>query len=137
MPGGSDPVKAPLNGEYRFDGKCWHWVPDEGVTEMAIQHPSNKGVTATGTTQAAALVLDSDYNEILNGSANAGYILPPISEQEKRIIFVWNGTGNTLKGYPPIGGQINAAGTNANVTHSTGTMMMYVPMGQSGQYYSK
>ena len=104
---------------------------------MPIQHPANKGLTATGTTQATALVLDSDYNEILNGVANSGYILPPISDQEKRVVYVWNGTGNTLKSYPPGGGQINALGSNANATHGTGTMMIYVPMGQSGQYYSK
>ncbi len=70
----------------------------------------SSGLTATGTTQATALALQSEWNEITTTAANTGVRLNNFGVGFNSIVF--NLGANALKVYPPVGGAINALGTN-------------------------
>lgn len=68
------------------------------------------GLTATGTTQATALGLESEWNELTSTPANTGVRLNGFGVGLNSIVF--NQGGATLKIYPPIGSAIDVLGTN-------------------------
>lgn len=76
---------------------------DSGLIEQIAND-----LTATGATQATALEVVLDVNEVLDGSG--GVILKQL--QPPQIMEVFNGTGGNINVYPPIGGEIDALGTN-------------------------
>lgn len=67
-------------------------------------------LTATGTTQADALTLQSEWNDISSTPANSGVKINNFGVGLTSTVF--NFGGATLKIYPPVGGQIDALGTN-------------------------
>lgn len=67
-------------------------------------------LTATGTTQANALALQSEWNDISSTPANSGVKLSNFGVGLTSTVF--NFGGATLKVYPPIGAQIDALGAN-------------------------
>ncbi len=68
------------------------------------------GLTATGTTQANALLLPGDVNYFTTVGAGTGCILPPCNGGDGGSIF--NGGVSALLVYPPVGGAINKLSTN-------------------------
>lgn len=67
-------------------------------------------LTAAGTTQANALALVSEWNEIGTTAANTGVRLNGFGIGLNSTVF--NQGANTLKVYPPVGSAIDALGTN-------------------------
>jgi len=74
-----------------------------------IQNTVSSTLTAAGTTQADALSLMNDVNNITTTPLNSGAILPSL--QPGQNVFVFNYGVNSLNLYPPIGSQINYSGS--------------------------
>lgn len=75
-----------------------------------IPYLVGSGLTAAGTTQATALALQSEWNEITSTPANSGVVLNSFGLGFESTVF--NVGGATLKIYPPVGCTIDALGTN-------------------------
>lgn len=84
-----------------------------------LVNSENLGLTAAGSTQGTALVLTAAINEVTTTASSTGVVLPSV-EAGTGPIWVANYGANTLSLYPPSGGQINRAGTNAAISMSAG-----------------
>lgn len=81
------------------------------VQAAAIQGTAANNLTATGSTQATALALPADVCKVTTASGTQGVIIPPCNPADSGTVF--NGSGNALLLYPPVGGKINGLSTNA------------------------
>lgn len=72
-------------------------------------------VTAAGTNSATATVLDSIYNAVTTVAAGTGVRLTNVANGGSPV-YVQNLGANDLEVYPPTGGAINAAATDAGIT---------------------
>lgn len=68
------------------------------------------GLAATGTTQGTALILTAGWSEVDTTPANSGVVLPALGVGQASTVF--NEGVNTLKIYPPVGGQIDSLGVD-------------------------
>jgi hypothetical protein len=77
-------------------------------------------LTATGTSsQTAALLCGADVNRFSTVAANSGALLPYMNPGDSMVVI--NAGANALLLYPPVGGKINALGTNAGYSVATAT----------------
>lgn len=76
----------------------------------SIAYLTSTGLTATGTTQATALALTAEWNEITSTPANSGVGLRAFGIGLNSLVF--NFGGANLRIYPPVGVQIDALGAN-------------------------
>ena len=77
------------------------------------------GLTATGTTQATALVLTRQRSVVTTVAAGAGVVL--VSGGVGVMLLVVNRSANALLVYPVLGGSIGLLAVNAAVTVAAGT----------------
>lgn len=68
------------------------------------------GITAAGTTQADATLLQADWNSVDTVPANSGVRIPPLIPGQQ--VLVLNSTGTNLNVYPSTGVAIDALGSN-------------------------
>lgn len=70
------------------------------------------GLEATGTTQATALQLTSQWNEVTSviGGGENGVLLDAFQPGQSQTVF--NNAGTAILVYPPPGAQINNLGVN-------------------------
>lgn len=81
------------------------------------------GLKATGTTQATALQLASQWNVVTVASATAnGVLLSAYQAGQSQAVF--NQSGVSINIYPPPGQQIDALG--ANIAYSLGNGKMQI-----------
>lgn len=102
------------------------------VQAQAVEGTVANTLTATGTTQAAALALAGDINRFTTVGANSGAILPAMNGGDRMTVF--NGGANALSLYPPVGGQINAVGANTAYSIATATPMCLIVCVTPTQY---
>lgn len=76
---------------------------------VPIQVDNN--LTATGSSQADALQLNLDWNEVLTATAGSGVILLSVQPGQTQVVF--NGSGTSIGVYPPVSMQIDSLGVNA------------------------
>lgn len=86
-----------------------------GAAALVGQDPASVPLTATGSTQATALALVSDFSIFGTVAANSGAILGARGDS-----FVVNNGANTLTLYPPVGGNINGGTLNAGISIPAG-----------------
>ena len=67
-------------------------------------------LTASGTTQATALLLINGLNWITTAASGSGVVLFPGNPGTSQTVY--NGGANAVKIYPTSGTQINGLGTN-------------------------
>ena len=67
-------------------------------------------LTATGTTQATALLLFNGMNDIGTAASGSGVLLFPGNPGTSQMVY--NAGANAVKIYPTSGAQINGLGTN-------------------------
>lgn len=72
---------------------------------------SSNDVTATGTVQADAVALATEWSVVTTTPVNSGVIVAAFGAGVPNTVF--NRGVNTLKVYPPVGSQIDALGINA------------------------
>jgi hypothetical protein len=89
------------------------------VQSQAVQGSVANGLTATGSTQGAALPLPADINYVTTVAASTGVILPPMNPGDS--LNVYNKGANALLVYPPTGAIINSLATNAGYSVATAT----------------
>lgn len=95
-----------------------------GPAAAAITGDAANNLTATGTTQATALLLPADANRFTTVAASTGAILPPMNAGD--TVVVYNGGANALALYPPVGGVINQGAVNAAYTVATTARFAWV-----------
>lgn len=93
------------------------------VQAQAIQGTVANTLTATGSTQATALPLGADINNVTTVTASTGVILPAMNPGDE--ITTHNGGANALALYPPVGASINALGANAAYSIATATPLCF------------
>ena len=79
-------------------------------------------LAATGATQALALELTDDYNEVLTG-AGLGVRLTTLQPVQQQWVF--NGTGGNLNVYPMVGGQIDAIAVDSPYVLANGKTQIF------------
>jgi hypothetical protein len=77
-------------------------------------YSSSNTLSATGTTQADALVLTSDWNNVTTVVAGTGVLLPALTAGQTVWIFN-NDPAQALNVYPPLGASITYAGVSTGV----------------------
>lgn len=96
------------------------------VGETSLKAPA----TATGTTQATALLVTTEYFEVGTTALNTGVVLPTSLQagglQAGDRFTVVNHGANPLAVYPPVGGKIANGATNASIV---------VPAGKVGVFF--
>src|SRR4051812_23098742 len=85
------------------------WLRTGGGT--GIPNQLGTSLTGAGTTQADALAMMADWNEITTTGAGSGVLLPTLTGGQACAVF--NRGANTLKVYPPSLSQIDLLGANA------------------------
>jgi hypothetical protein len=88
------------------------------------QDPASAALTATGTTQATALALTSNFSVFGTVGSNTGAILGPTG-----IYLIINNGSNALLLYPPIGGNINGGTVNASFSVTNGKAAIAISNG--------
>lgn len=82
------------------------------------------GLEATGTNQATALQLSSQWNEVDSAAnAGAGVLLSAYQPGQQQTVF--NGLGAALPVYPPPGVQIDALGVNQPYSLAAGARLTF------------
>lgn len=80
-------------------------------------------LTATGTTQATALVLSSSWNQFATVPAGSGALLEAMQDGQTQTVF--NNGANSLKVYPPPGMSIDALPVNTPYVLGVGMMQIF------------
>ena len=80
-------------------------------------------LSAKGTTQADALILASDWNNVSTVASNSGVAIPVLAVGADCL--VWNAGANALKVYPPVGSAIDSLGPNTAYSLATGKMQWF------------
>lgn len=94
-------------------------------SELTMIRSVGTGISAAGSTQSTATLLDKDINVVSTVSAGQGVRLP--LAVAGMVMIINNTSGVSLNVYPAIGANINSLSANAAYPHSAG---------QSIQYYS-
>ena len=82
------------------------------------------GLTATGTNQATALQLSSQWNEVDTVPAGSGVLLSAYQPGQSQTVF--NGAPvNALAIFPPPGMEIDALGVNAAYSLAAGSRVTF------------
>jgi hypothetical protein len=92
---------------------------------ISIVGQTDTTLTAAGSTQATALQLNRAINNVTTTAASTGVILP-LGPQTSDRVHVRNSGANSLSVYPPVGGNINAAGANAAFALAAGKSADFV-----------
>lgn len=82
-------------------------------------------ISAAGTTQGGATLVQADANLVSTAAASSGVILYNGVIGDSCVVFNDN-TGNTFLVYPPTSGKINNAATNAGVSLANNTSMLFM-----------
>lgn len=94
---------------------------------------SETGVTATGTTQATARAMTTEWIVITTTPLNSGVGLVGFGAGVPSEVF--NHGVNPLKVYPPVGSQIDALGVNAPYVLAASKMQLFSQT-DINQFYS-
>lgn len=82
------------------------------------------GISAAGTTQGTATLVQADENLVSTASAGQGVIL--YNGDVTDTCFIYNdATGTGFYVYPPVGGSINQLATNAGMNLPNNTHAMF------------
>ena len=110
-----------------------------GLAPLAAQQiagDAQTAITAAGTTQATAQAVYGDNIQVTVCAAGAGIIFSTNSAfAPGDDVFVTNQGLNSLLVYPPLGGQINAGGTNAGFSVAAGKSTFFRSFG-ANQFYA-
>ena len=92
----------------------------------------------TGTNQATALVLPSDFNVFTTTALNTGAILPAtgVNIQLADTLIVINHSANPLLIYPPVGGTLSTLAVNTSISMPAGKTAWFLISGTNSYAYS-
>lgn len=81
------------------------------------------GLTATGTNQATALQLNSQWNEVDSAVIGTGVLLSALQAGQSQVVI--NNAGVSIAVYPPPGGSIDGSPANAAVSLAPGSRLTF------------
>jgi hypothetical protein len=97
------------------------------------------GQTATGTNQATAFALNTEFTEFTTVAASTGAILPAptgaLAPSTGDSFFVVNNGANALSVYPPVGFSIGTAAANTALSLPANKCGYYIAKG-NGNYWA-
>jgi hypothetical protein len=99
-----------------------------GLWPLQVKQTDNRGnaLTASGTTQAGALLVTAEYNEFSTGASGSGCVLPTPAQagglEHGDSLKIFNAGANALLVYPPVGGYIGASAINTAVSLAAGAL---------------
>ncbi len=96
-----------------------------GQLARSIVGGVTSGLTATGTTQADALLISTTNTQYSTVASGTGAILPSVANQGDTY-RVFNNGANALLVYPPTGGAINNGATNAGFSVAANKSAQFV-----------
>lgn len=108
----TDPWSVFLLSLWQRTGQASGIIPSVGV-----------GLVASGNTQAGALTLTLDWNDVGTVAAGSGVLIPPLNAGQDIVIF--NSGANVLSVYPPSGKAIDALAVNAAYSLAVGKMQIF------------
>ena len=86
---------------------------------------STVGLTATGTTQADALLMQTSNSQYTTVAAGTGAIVPSFA-QPGDVVRAFNNGASALLVYPQVGGAINNGATNAGFSVAANKGVQFV-----------
>ncbi len=112
-------------------GTAWSGSGAGTTTVRVDLDPGMKGgatgaatsLTAAGTTQATAMLVRNSTNQFSTVAPGSGAMLGIVPVGQS--VTIYNDGANILKVYPPLGGQIGAAGANYPVSLAAGASGTY------------
>lgn len=90
------------------------------ATSAIAQATVDNGLVSTGATQATALQLNAEWNEVDSVPAGTGVLLSVYQPGQTQIVFN-DDLSNALLVYPPPGQNINGGAVNAAVSIAANT----------------
>lgn len=129
------PAEIPLMADGQRPAWVWFrfWSALWTRTLQTVPATVNDSVTASGTTQATATELESEWNVVTSTPAGSGVMLDGFNVGVSTTIF--NRGGNTLKVYPPFGMKIDSLATNAAYSLTNGKAQIFSQNSDS-QFFS-
>src|SRR5580698_8882175 len=118
LPPPQSPFVDPQTGVLSYDGYQYLLSTVDELESQIPTATTATGLMATGTNQATALLLSSQWNEVNTVPAGTGVLLASYLPGQAQTVF--NQGTNPLLVYPPVGMQINALGQNAAFTINAG-----------------
>ena len=79
-------------------------------------YATSNTLSSIGTTQATALVLNADWNNVTTVASGTGVLLPSLTQGQMVWVFN-NDPAQNLNVYPPIGASITYQSVNAGVNN--------------------
>ena len=124
LPVSQSPFTNPSDGTLTYDGYQFLLnLLQEAATQQATATVAT-GLKATGTTQATALQLSSQWNEVDTATLTAnGALLSAYSAGQSQTVF--NQSGISINVYPPPGSQIDGLGANSPYSLPNGTRITF------------
>ncbi len=118
------PFVNPQDGTLSYDGYQYLLsLLNANASQIPTATTSNN-LVATGTNQATALQLTSQWNEVDTVPAGSGVLLSAYQPGQSQTVF--NGDpSNALLIYPPPGMQIDALGVNAAYSLAAGSRITF------------
>lgn len=119
LPPPQSPFVDPVTGFLADDGYQYLLSLLASAASTQATATTATGLKATGTNQATALQLSSQWNEVDTVAAGTGVLLSALQVGQSQTAF--NGSANALLVYPPPGSQINALGANVAFSLAAGS----------------
>lgn len=116
-------------------------VMGAGLPALVAQQINGVGVsglTATGSTQAGALLITACSNLVTTTAASTGVRLPRTDESRVSsgdILAVFNNGANALLVYPPVGFKIGTLSNNATISVAAGKSALFSALGDNNYVY--
>lgn len=111
LPPPQSPFVDQTTGILSYDGYQWLLSLLTAIVQAWPTASIDIGLTATGSTQATALQLNSQWNEVGTAAFGAnGVILSALQAGQSQTVF--NASGTAINVFPPPGAQINAQAAN-------------------------
>lgn len=116
---------------------CVRKILGSGTPPLPSQNISgdfSNALTGLGSTQATALLQQSDCNEFTTVASSTGFVLNALNAPGDEV-FIANFGSNPLSVYPELGSSINALSTNTAFSLTNGKSMLLVKL-TATKYYS-
>ena len=120
------PLVDPKTGVVTQNGRIFLlalWNRTGGASGIETNLSLSGPLTATGASQANALTLTNDWNNVATVAGGTGVIIGALKPLQD--ITVFNSGANPLNVYPPTGAAIDALGSNAPYVLAPGKLRLF------------
>ena len=123
LPPPQSPFVDPKTGVLSNDGYQFLLDIISNALQMQVTASVASGLAATGTNQATALLLSSDWNEIDDSTTGTGVLLASLQPGQQQLVF--NNSAGPIDVFPPPGMQIDTMSLNSPYVLSPGIRVSF------------